>query len=254
MVLYADCPYNVSDMSSDNLDKPLTDGSINGDGTPYDLNEATLRANDVDETIGDKTTPQKKKPKREKPPLDPTDPTVIAKAAAAHNAILEAEAAANAEKEEQNTLTQMEKCKYYTSLSLGTVCIVSAFAFLFLVPFVLDPAISTMLHDFVDEPVTCKVSRVEVKHGKSNCLWSSCREGCTVDMYKCYQVRVIYSYELYRNFTLVPDIPESEWVDLTRFDIVENQVLSHIYNIFYARNRCSCRWLFNQYACKSRLS
>ena len=33
----------------------------------------------------------------------------------------------------------------------------SVFAFLFLVPFVLDPAISTMMHQFVERPVHCKV-------------------------------------------------------------------------------------------------
>ena len=54
--------------------------------------------------------------------------------------------------------TKLENFKYYTSLVLGTLCIVSIFAFLFLVPFVLDPAISTLMHEFVDEPVTCRVS------------------------------------------------------------------------------------------------
>ena len=84
--------------------------------------------------------------------------------------------------------SKLENFKYYTSLMLGTLCIVCIFAFLFLVPFVLDPAISTLMHEFVDTPVTCKVSRVDVKHGKSNCRWSSCREGCTADMFQCYQV------------------------------------------------------------------
>ena len=31
------------------------------------------------------------------------------------------------------------------------------------------------------------------KAGKSKCKWSSCREGCTVDMFKCFQVRVLIS-------------------------------------------------------------
>ena len=53
--------------------------------------------------------------------------------------------------------TKLENFKYYTSLVLGTLCIVSIFAFLFLVPFVLDPAISTLMHEFVDKPVTCRV-------------------------------------------------------------------------------------------------
>ena len=58
---------------------------------------------------------------------------------------------------ENNVKTKLENFKYYTSLVLGTLCIVSIFAFLFLVPFVLDPAISTLMHEFVDKPVTCRV-------------------------------------------------------------------------------------------------
>ena len=107
-------------------------------------------------------------------------------------------------------------------MTLGTLCIVSVFAFLFLVPFVLDPAISTMTHDFKEEPVTCKVSNVAIIHGKSNCKWSSCREGCTADMYHCYQVRVIYSHAPYRNGT--PSYYVNDWVDLERFDTIENKV------------------------------
>ena len=61
-----------------------------------------------------------------------------------------------ADDEEQET-TRLEDIKYYTSLFLGTIAIVSTFAFLFLVPFVLDPAISTMMHSFVEDPVHCKV-------------------------------------------------------------------------------------------------
>ena len=30
---------------------------------------------------------------------------------------------------------------------------------------------------FVENPVTCKVTHVSIKQGKSQCLWSSCREG-----------------------------------------------------------------------------
>ena len=41
--------------------------------------------------------------------------------------------------EKKNSKSKMENFKYYTSLFLGTLCIVCIFAFLFLVPFVLDP-------------------------------------------------------------------------------------------------------------------
>ena len=78
----------------------------------------------------------------------------------------EAEAEALKDAEEGNQPSKLEECKYYTSLLLGTFSIVSVFAFLFLVPFVLDPAISTLRHDFVDDPVTCKVTNLSVKAGK----------------------------------------------------------------------------------------
>ena len=44
-----------------------------------------------------------------------------------------------------------------SSTTPRTVAINALFAFLFLIPFVLDPAISTMMHDFVEKPVHCKV-------------------------------------------------------------------------------------------------
>ena len=126
----------------------------------------------------------------------------------------------------QTLIVKAFKHKYYISLLLGTACIVSAFTFLFLVPFVLDPAISTMMHDFAVEPVVCKVSNVEVKRGKKACLWSSCREGCTVELFTCWQVRVIYAPgHQFSNVTQVEDLREDEWVDLTRFDILENKVM-----------------------------
>lgn len=40
----------------------------------------------------------------------------------------------------------------------GTTAILSVFAFLFLIPFVVDPAISTIMADFDQIPVTCIVS------------------------------------------------------------------------------------------------
>ena len=161
-------------MSSENIKEVIFNGDLSDQA-----DQLTTATADV--------TPKKKR-KREKRPPDPTDPAVIAAKAAVATAKLEAEAAAIAAAEEAAIPTPMENCKYYTSLVLGTLCIVSAFTFLFLVPFVLDPAVSTMLHDFKEEPVTCKVSNVEVKHGKSNCKWSSCREGCTVEMFVCWQV------------------------------------------------------------------
>ena len=67
-----------------------------------------------------------------------------------------------ADDEEQET-TRLEDIKYYTSLFLGTIAIVSLFVFLFLIPFVLDPAISTMMHSFLEHPVQCKVAFMKIR-------------------------------------------------------------------------------------------
>ena len=131
------------------------------------------------------------------------------------------------EAEEDAKPSKLDDCKYYTSLLLGFLAIVSVFIFLFLVPFILDPAISTLAHDFVDNPVTCMVTNVSVIEGKSKCKWSSCREGCTADMYHCYQVRVKYAPEVpYDNETHPTSftIDQHQWINLKRFDVAENRV------------------------------
>ncbi|KAL5292414.1 hypothetical protein ACFFRR_011309 [Megaselia abdita] len=92
--------------------------------------------------------------------------------------------------------TIAEKAKFYTSVGLGTTAILSAFAFLFLIPFVVDPAISTIVADYDPVPVTCLVVDVITGEGIKNCSWSSCREGCTSSLIKCTQ--------LYVNYTKVP--------------------------------------------------
>jgi hypothetical protein len=62
-------------------------------------------------------------------------------------------------KDSKEAKSRLEDIKYYTSLFLGTLSIVCVFGFLFLVPFVLDPAISTLMHDFVERAVHCKVGQ-----------------------------------------------------------------------------------------------
>ena len=60
--------------------------------------------------------------------------------------------------EKEETKSRLDDIKYYTSLFLGALAINCVFGFLFLVPFVLDPAISTLMHDFIEAPVHCKVT------------------------------------------------------------------------------------------------
>ena len=60
--------------------------------------------------------------------------------------------------DKEETKSRLDDIKYYTSLFLGAIAINCVFGFLFLVPFVLDPAISTLMHDFIEDPVHCKVT------------------------------------------------------------------------------------------------
>lgn len=46
--------------------------------------------------------------------------------------------------------------------------------------------------EFDETPALCVTSRVERRQGVSNCSWSSCREGCTKEIYDCTQIRVNY--------------------------------------------------------------
>lgn len=71
----------------------------------------------------------------------------------------------------------MEKAKFYTSLCLGTTAILAVFAFLFLIPFVVEPAISTILADFSPHAVACVATDHVYAEGLRNCSWASCREG-----------------------------------------------------------------------------
>ncbi|KAF0296508.1 Protein tipE [Amphibalanus amphitrite] len=63
---------------------------------------------------------------------------------------------------------------------------------LFLVPLVVDPAVATLRADFAPVAAACRTERVERYSTLSNCSWSSCREGCTSELYQCVHVYVTY--------------------------------------------------------------
>ena len=50
---------------------------------------------------------------------------------------------------------------------------------------------SAILSDF--RPTRCSVVNHSMDVGDRNCSWSSCREGCTRELYKCFQVIVRYA-------------------------------------------------------------
>lgn len=76
---------------------------------------------------------------------------------------------------------------------------------LFLVPLYVDPAISTLTSDFIENPTWCTTTRRDDVVGLMNCSWSSCREGCTSDLYRCTHIYVTYIIET-TNVTLFPNL------------------------------------------------
>lgn len=88
--------------------------------------------------------------------------------------------------------TFKEKVIFYTTaffILLGTF---SMFGFLFLVPFVIDPAFTTIFMQFDTTPALCYTVDVAELRGASNCSWTSCKEGCTKELFTCLQIFVSY--------------------------------------------------------------
>lgn len=79
--------------------------------------------------------------------------------------------------EESKIGAMIEKAKFYTSVCMGTTAILAVFAFLFLIPFVVEPAITTILADFSPHAVACVTTEHVYAEGLKNCSWASCREG-----------------------------------------------------------------------------
>lgn len=57
-------------------------------------------------------------------------------------------------------------------------------------PIMLDPAIDTLISSFEDG--MCQTVYARYLTGLSNCSWTSCREGCTADIYSCWHIIVVY--------------------------------------------------------------
>ncbi|KAL0124247.1 hypothetical protein PUN28_006238 [Cardiocondyla obscurior] len=102
--------------------------------------------------------------------------------------------------EESKIGAMIEKAKFYTSLCLGTTAILAVFAFLFLIPFVVEPAITTILADFSPHAVACVTTEHVYAEGLKNCSWASCREGCTSAALRCHQIKVNYTKLPYEEF------------------------------------------------------
>lgn len=105
--------------------------------------------------------------------------------------------------EDLKNMTFVEKVKFYTSLCLGTTALLSVFAFSFLIPFVVDPSITTIMANFDATPVACTTATHIYTEGLSNCTWASCKEGCTSVTPRCHQIYVNYSAIPFHRFVEV---------------------------------------------------
>ncbi|CAH0393969.1 unnamed protein product [Bemisia tabaci] len=105
--------------------------------------------------------------------------------------LLELAASSKGAKKQKRTCRQ--RAWFYSTSFLVMTSVSAGSSLLFLVPLYVDPAISTLVADFAPEPVTCTTVRREELLGIFNCSWSSCREGCTSDMYKCSHIYVAYT-------------------------------------------------------------
>lgn len=93
---------------------------------------------------------------------------------------------------EETKESSKEKLLFYTTAFFILLAIFSLFAFLFLVPFVIEPACTTIMREFDEVPALCETFDVITLKGASNCSWTSCREGCTREIYECTQILVRY--------------------------------------------------------------
>lgn len=104
--------------------------------------------------------------------------------------------------------TCRERVWFYATSFFAMTAVSAGSSLLFLVPLYVDPAISTLVADFTPRPTTCTTTRRDDLSGIFNCSWSSCREGCTSDMYRCTHIYVSYP-ELDNNLTTPATIAEA---------------------------------------------
>ena len=94
----------------------------------------------------------------------------------------------NHERSKRKGGTREEKIRFWLSAASAVLLFSSFTVFVFLIPFIIDPAVASLRGELSPGPVTCRVVSAEYRLGVSRCGWSSCREGCTQDIYECHQV------------------------------------------------------------------
>ena len=72
-------------------------------------------------------------------------------------AIVKEQALSKQKKKEVPARTFQESLKFYATFSFSLIAITGFSVLMFLVPFIVDPALATLTADFVDKPVECRV-------------------------------------------------------------------------------------------------
>ena len=74
-----------------------------------------------------------------------------------------------------------------------------------------------LINNIYFNPQIIQLESHELRYGKSNCSWASCREGCTAEIFKCHQLRVTYTPQLeYIEAEDIDNIDPKAWAHLTR--------------------------------------
>lgn len=105
----------------------------------------------------------------------------------------------------------LARAHFYLTIFFSLLAICTAFVFVFLVAFVIEPAVTTMQMDFKLSPATCCVRSYVEEYGADNCAeWSSCREGCTREVYQCAKITVAYTER--DNVSCSGDTSSNRWL------------------------------------------
>ena len=72
-------------------------------------------------------------------------------------AIVKEQALSKQKKKEAPARTFKESLRFYATFSFSLIAITGFSVLMFLVPFIVDPALATLTADFVEKPVECRV-------------------------------------------------------------------------------------------------
>ena len=72
-------------------------------------------------------------------------------------AIVKEQALSKQRKKEAPARTFKESLRFYATFSFSLIAITGFSVLMFLVPFIVDPALATLTADFVEKPVECRV-------------------------------------------------------------------------------------------------